>query len=94
MRWQQTVMEAQRPLERASQDIGQQETRRPIFNQHHRQMLDPLCDRDWVSFSTLPDQPGTTLALLRNGWMEQRSTREGVEYRMTEAGLTELSWPL
>ncbi|MET4333763.1 MULTISPECIES: hypothetical protein [unclassified Bradyrhizobium] len=86
-------MEAERPLETESQDIGQQEKRRPIFNQHHRQMLDPLRDRDWVSVSKLPDQPGTTLALLRNGWMEQRSTGEGVEYRMTEAGLTELSRP-
>jgi hypothetical protein len=56
-------------------------------------MLDPLRDRDWVSSSKLPDHPGTTLALLRNGWMERRSTGEGIEYRMTEAGLLELSRP-
>jgi hypothetical protein len=46
MRWQQTTMEAEHPLETLGQDIGQQERRRPFFNQHHRQMLDPLRDRD------------------------------------------------
>ncbi|MCK1474900.1 hypothetical protein IVB27_08780 [Bradyrhizobium sp. 197] len=46
-----------------------------------------------VSSSKLPDHPGTTLALLRNGCMERRSTGEGAEYRMTEAGLLELSRP-
>ena len=93
MRWQQTAMETERPLETTRQDIGRQEKRMPLFNQYHRQMLDPLRDRDWVSSWKLPDPPGTTLALLRNGWMERRSTGEGVEYRMTEAGLTELSRP-
>jgi hypothetical protein len=54
-------------------------------------MLDPLRDRDWVSSSKLTDHPGTKLALLRNGWMERRSTGKGVEYRLTGAGLAELS---
>jgi hypothetical protein len=91
MRWQQTAMEAEHPLEAIGQDIGQEERRRPLFNQHHRQMLDPLRDRDWVSSSKLTDHPGTKLALLRNGWMERRSTGKGVEYRLTGAGLAELS---
>jgi hypothetical protein len=59
-------------LKRSGQDIGRQEKRKPLFNQYHRQMLDPLRDRDWVPSSKLPDHPGTTLALLRNGWMERR----------------------
>lgn len=86
-------MEAEHPLEAMGQDIGREERRRPLFNQHHRQMLDPLRDRDWVSSSKLTDHPGTKLALLRNGWMERRSTGKGLEYRLTEAGLTELSRP-
>jgi hypothetical protein len=86
-------MDTERPLETILQDIRRQEKRRPLFNQYHRQFLDRLRDRDWVSSSKFPDTPGTTLALLRNGWMERRSTTEGVEYRMTEAGLTELSRP-
>jgi hypothetical protein len=86
-------MEAEHPLEAIGQDIGQEQRRRPLFNQHHRQMLDPLRDRDWVSSSKLTDHPGTKLALLRNGWMERRSTCKGVEFRLTGAGLTELSRP-
>jgi hypothetical protein len=72
-------MEAERPLETPCQDIGQQEKRRPIFNQYHRQMLDPLRDRDWVSSSKLtitPEQSspptkrmdGATLNLDRVDW--------------------------
>ena len=93
MRWQQTAMETERPPETILQDIRRQEKRRSLFNQYHRQFLDRLRDRDWVSSSKLPDSPGTALALLRNGWMERRSTGKGVEYRMTEAGLLELSRP-
>jgi hypothetical protein len=86
-------MEAEHPLETIGQDIGRLERRRPSFNQHHRQMLDALRNRDWVSSSKLTDHPGTKLVLLRNGWMERRLTDKGVEYRLTEAGLTELSRP-
>ncbi|MET4315709.1 hypothetical protein [Bradyrhizobium sp. RT4b] len=86
-------MEPERSLETMLQDIRRQEKRSPIFNQYHRQLLDPLRDRDWVSSSKLPDHPGTIIALLRNGLLERRSTDEGVEYRMTEAGLAELSRP-
>jgi hypothetical protein len=93
MRWQQTAMETERPLETMLKDIRREEKRRPLFNHYHRQFLDRLRDRGWVSSLKLPDSPGTALALLRNGWMERRSTGKGVEYRMTEAGLLELSRP-
>jgi hypothetical protein len=91
MRWQQTAMETDRPLETIRQDISRQEKRTPRFNQYHRQMLDPLRDRDWVSSSKLPDHPGITLALLRNGRVERRTT--GVGSNMPEAVLTKLSRP-
>jgi hypothetical protein len=44
-----------------------------------------------MCFRSFPINPEQRSLFLRNGWMEQRSTGEGVEYRMTEAGLTELS---
>lgn len=86
-------METELPPETILRDSRRQEKRRSLFEHYHRQFLDRLRDRDWVSSLKLPDSPGTTLARLRNGWMERRSTGKGVEYRMTEAGLLELSRP-
>src|SRR5438552_17098204 len=67
------AMETERPLETIRQDIGRQEKHKPLFNQCHRQFLDRLGDRDWLSSSKLPDYPVTALALLRNAWTERRS---------------------
>ncbi len=67
--------------------------RPPTFNQHHRQFLDRLRDLEWVASSKLDDRPGTKLTLVRSGWMQTRSSKAGVEYRITEAGLAALSRP-
>jgi hypothetical protein len=86
-------MQTERSLEMIRQDLCRRECRSPTFNQYHRQFLDRLRDLEWLPCSKLPDTPGTKLTVLRNGWIERRATSEGVEYRMTEAGLTELSRP-
>lgn len=84
-------METERSLEPMTKHLAKLEKRGPILNQHHRQFLDRL--RDLIPCAKLPDAPGTKLALLRNGWVERRSAGEYIEYRMTEAGLAELSRP-
>jgi hypothetical protein len=86
-------MDTEHSLETILQNIRRQENRKLLFNQYHRQYLDRLRDREWVPYSELPDTPRTTLTLLRNGWMERRSSKDGVEYRITDAGLTELTRP-
>lgn len=79
--------------ERSLETILQDQKRSPVFNQYHRQFLNLLRDVDWIASTKLPDTPRTTLALLRNGWIERRSTKTGIECRMTEAGLRELYQP-
>ena len=86
-------METERSLEAILQDVRRRAKHNSIFNQHHRKYLDLLRDRDWVPGSRLPEAPKVTAVLLRNIWLEQRSTEAGLEYRMTEAGLAELSRP-
>jgi hypothetical protein len=56
------------------------------------------CDSFWSirkpdELLSVPDTPTTILTLLRNGWIERRATKDGVEYRITEVCLTELSRP-
>ncbi|TWB62927.1 uncharacterized protein DUF1330 [Bradyrhizobium sacchari] len=60
---------------------GSRVRRHSIFNQHHRQFLDRLRDLEWVANSKLEDRPKTKLTLIRNGWMERRSSETGIEYR-------------
>ncbi|MEH2492951.1 hypothetical protein [Bradyrhizobium sp. AZCC 2230] len=87
-------METENSLETILQDdLGRQEKHSVAFNQYHRQFLNHLRDADWIACMKLPDTPRTTLTLLRNGWIEQRATKDGIEYRITKAGLTELSRP-
>lgn len=86
-------MDTELSLETILQDLRRKETHRPRFNQHHRQFLDRLRDLDWTSCLKLPEAPRTKLALLRNGWIERRTSVDGVEYRMTDAGLAALNQP-
>jgi hypothetical protein len=80
-------------LETILQDRRRQERHSVVLNQYHRQFLNILRDADWIACLKLPDTPRTILTLLRNGWIERRATKDGVEYRITEVGLTELSRP-
>jgi hypothetical protein len=91
-------MERHRSLETTLEDIRRKHRaaaamHMPTFNQHHRQFLDRLRSTDWVRSSGLPEAPKTKLALLKNGWMERRDTLAGAEYRITKAGLAEVSLP-
>ncbi|QOZ69131.1 hypothetical protein [Bradyrhizobium arachidis] len=88
------VMKAERsPLEHTLRDTRKREKRHSTFNQHHRQLLDRLRDVEWVASSKLEDRPKTKLTLIRNGWMEMRSSATGIEYHITEAGLAALTQP-
>ena len=86
-------MRAERSLKRTLRDIRKRARRHSFFNQHHRQFLDRLRDFAWVASSKLEDRPKTKLTLIRNGWMERRSSETGIEYRITEAGLVALTQP-
>ena len=87
------IMETENSLETVLQDIRRQEKHSVVFNQYHRQFLNFLRDADWIASTKLPDTPRATLTLLRNRWIERRETKDGVEYRITEVGMTELSRP-
>jgi hypothetical protein len=46
-----------------------------------------------VRSTDLPDLPKLKLTLLRNQWIETRETDGEVSYRITAAGLAEMSKP-
>ncbi|KWV49076.1 hypothetical protein AS156_16555 [Bradyrhizobium macuxiense] len=63
------------------------------FNHHHRQFLEYLRNGEWVRAIDLPDRPKLKLTLLRNRWIETQETDGEVSYRITAAGLEEMSKP-
>jgi hypothetical protein len=67
-------METDRSLETILQDLRRQE-KPVIFNQYHRQFLNLLRDAIGSPARSCPDTRRTTLTLLRNGWIERRSTK-------------------
>lgn len=86
-------MEGGSSLEAALEDVRRKHAVDPPpvkFTQNHREFLDRLRNRHWVSSSQLPDKPRTKITLLRNEWIERRNEASSVEYRITEAGLAAL----
>jgi hypothetical protein len=73
------------------QNLRQKEEHGAVLNQYHRRFLNLPRDANWIASTKLPDTPTTALALLRSGRIKRRSTKEGVEYRMTKVGLSELN---
>ena len=58
-----------------------------IPNHHERQLMQRLRGRGWVKATSLP--PTQVIAkLLQKGWIEHRSSTQGLEYQITENGLS------
>lgn len=86
-------METERSLEPMTKHLAKLEKHGPIFNQHHQQFLDRLSDFNWMPCAKLPDATRNE-ARAPAKWMGRAALGgEYIEYRMTEAGLVELSRP-
>lgn len=57
-----------------------------IPTHHERQLMQMLRGAGWVRGSIFP--PGRLITtLLQKGWIERRDTAQGLEYRITDAGM-------
>ena len=84
-------METDRSLETILQDLRRQE-KPVIFNQYHRQFLNLLRDVDWIASTKLSAPQNYACPAAK--WMDRAAlNKDGVEYRITELGLAELSQP-
>ena len=56
-------------------------------NHHERQLMQKLRGRGWVKATLLP--PTVLIGkLLQKGWIEGRNSAQGMEYQITESGLS------
>jgi hypothetical protein len=59
-----------------------------IPNHNERQLMQQLRGRGWVKGFELPPASAIVGGLLQKGWVEARGAGRGLEYRITEEGMT------